>query len=102
MSLNVTEYGIALNLNVNYNVSNAQSLLLSFIRPDLTTFEGVPTVPGSQITSPDQGVFPPNKYVRYVFKAGDLDQPGEYFVRLIYTDAAKRLLSEVTSFEVRA
>lgn len=102
MSLNVTEYGIALKLNVNYDLSGAESLLLSFIRPDLTTFEGVPTAPSEPVTSPDIGVFPANRYARYVFQPGDLNQPGEYFVRLVYTDPAKRLLSEVTSFEVRA
>lgn len=102
MSINVTEYGIAFVLNVNFDLSGADTLLLTFLRPDSTTFTGVPTAPTVPAISPDQGTFAANEYARYVFQENDLTIPGEYIVRLIYTDPAKRLLSEPTSFMVYA
>lgn len=100
MSLNITEYGLAFNLNANFDLRGATSLELSFMRPDGTTFTGVPTVPNAPIVSPDQGTFSAGNYARYIFRAGDLTIPGEYIVRLVYTDDTKRILSELTSFEV--
>lgn len=101
MSLNVSEYGLAFNLNVNFDLSAATSLLLEFLRPDLTVFTGVPTAPAVPILTDDQGTFSANQYARYVFQQSDLTVPGDYIVRLIYMDAGpKRLVSEPASFEV--
>lgn len=101
MSLNITEFGLAFNLNVNFDLSAATSLLLEFLRPDLTVFTGTPTAPATPIVTEDQGTFSANEYARYLFQQGDLTVPGDYIVRLIYVDAGpKRLVSEPASFAV--
>lgn len=101
MSLNITEYGLAFNLNVNFDLSAATSLLLEFERQDGTKFTGVPTAPTVAVVTPDQGTFSANQYARYVFQDGDLTVPGDYIVRLIYMDAGpKRIVSEPVSFPV--
>lgn len=100
MSINVGEYGIALNLNVNYDLSKATSLAISFIRPDDTVFVGIPTAPDTPVTAPGLGTFLASQYAQYIFEDGDLPIAGEYRVRLTYVDATKRLVSDITSFEV--
>lgn len=104
--MNVGEYGIAHNLNVNYGIGAFTSLSLVYTRPDgtLITRTGADvTVPAVAIvTNNGMGTFAANQYSRYVFKAGDLTIPGEYTVRLTYTDASKRLVSDQTSFTVGA
>lgn len=101
MSLNITEFGLAYNLNVNFDLSAATSLVLDFQRPDGTKFSGVPTAPAVSVLTDDQGTFLANQYARYVFQEGDLTVPGDYIVRLIYVDAGpKRLVSEPASFAV--
>ena len=98
--MNVGEYGLALNINVNYDLSAAISLVLAFVRPDTTIFTGVPTAPATPLVKPDQGTFAANQYARYIFKSGDLTVPGTYLVRLTYLDISKKLISDVTSFDV--
>lgn len=98
--MNVGEYGIALNINVNFDISGASSLLLSFVRPDNTSFVGTPTAPATDLATPDQGTFAARQYARYVFEEGDLTVPGTYLTRLTYVDSSKRLVSDVTSFDV--
>lgn len=100
MTINVGEYGIALNVNVNFDLSGATSLLLSFIRPDDSSFVGTPTAPATELATPDQGTFAARQYARYVFKDGDLTVPGTYRTRLTYVDPSKRLVSDVTTFDV--
>lgn len=100
MSLNVSEYGLACNLNVNFDLSTATSLTMSFTRPDGTVFTGAAIAPGTPATSPNQGTFSANKYARYIFKESDLTVAGEYIVRLMYLDSSKRIFSEPTSFMV--
>lgn len=98
--MNVGEYGIALNVNVNFDLSGASSLVLAFIRPDDSSFVGTPTAPAADLATPDQGTFAARQYARYVFEDGDLTVPGTYRTRLTYTDQTKRLVSDVTTFEV--
>ena len=43
ITVNVGEYGIALNFNVNYDVSAATSLALNITRPDGTLITGTPS-----------------------------------------------------------
>jgi hypothetical protein len=100
MTINVGEYGIAFDLNVNYDLSGATLLEMRFTRPDGTTFTGVATRGAVPLVTVDQGTFAANKYATYVFKDGDLTLPGDYPVRLAYTDASKRLISDPTSFAV--
>lgn len=101
--MNVGEYGLAFNLNVNYNISGFTTLSLVITRPDATSItrtNGDVTVPAVQLVTTDMGTFAANEYAKYLFQLGDLDQEGEYTVRLTYTDASKRLISDETSFTV--
>lgn len=100
MTMNVGEYGLALNLNVNYTLTGYTSLTMNFMRPDGTTFTstGV-TVPNTPFVAAD-GTYAASQYARYVFTAGDLNQAGDYKVRLTYQDATKRLVSDVAGFTV--
>lgn len=101
--MNVGEYGISFNLNVNYDISGFSTLSLAFTRPDGTTFtaaNGPVTVPSVPLATTDQGTFAANQYVKYAFAASDLTKAGPYTVRLTYTDATKRLISDITSFSV--
>lgn len=103
MTVNVGEFGLALNLNVNYNISGATAgtgLSLSITRPDNSAFSGTPVVGTVDLVTPDQGTFLANQYAIYLIQPGDLTLPGTYRIRLTYTDASKRLVSDVTSFDV--
>lgn len=103
--MNVGEYGIAFNLNVNYNISGFTALSLVIISPGgtiTTRTQADVTVPATPLVTTDMGTFAANQYARYVFKIGDLAEAGEYTVRLTYTDASKRLISDSTSFTVNA
>lgn len=97
--INVGEYGQNLNLNVNFDISGASALSLSITKPDGAAFAAVP-VAGVVDLVTEHGTFPANKYAVYKFQPGDLSEPGEYLVRLTYTDGTKRLISEPTSFSV--
>lgn len=101
--MNVGEYGIVHNLNVNYDISGFTALSQVYTRPDGTTFtrtNGDVTAPAVALVTDDMGTFAANKYSRYIFQDGDLTVAGTYTVRLTYTDASKRLVSDSTSFTV--
>jgi len=99
MTMNVGEFGIAFDLNVNYDLSAASSLQIAIVRPDGTTITGAP-VTGQVPLVTDQGTFLAKQYCTYVFKDGDLNQVGDYTARLTYNDSTKRLISDPTSFSV--
>lgn len=101
-TINVGEYGLNFNVNTNYTLTSATSLVMNFTRPDGTTFTGTPTVGASPLVTTDQGTFAANQYASYPFVAGDLSQEGTYGVRLVYVDATKRLVSDPASFTVNA
>lgn len=101
--MNVGEYGISFNLNVNYNIASFTSLSITFTRPDGTTFtaiNGPVTVGAAPLVTTDQGTFAANQYCIYLFTVTDLTKAGTYTARLTYTDAAKRLISDIASFVV--
>ena len=104
--MNVGEYGLALNVNVNYTLTGFTTLTLDITRPLGTAISRTgadvtaPAVP--LVTGTDMGTFAANQYAKYTIKAGDLTEAGEYTVRLTYTDATKRLISDATSFTVNA
>jgi len=103
--MNVGEYGLAHNLNVNYNISAFTTLSMVYTRPDgtLITRTGADvTVPAVALVTTDMGTFAANQYAKHIFKVGDLTLAGTYTVRLTYTDATKRLVSDQTSFVVSA
>lgn len=102
MTMNVGEYGLVFNLNVNFDISAATSLQLVIKRPDNTTITGVPTVGAVDLVTSDDGTYLAHKYCTYTFVDGDLSQAGDYIVRLTYNDSTKRLISDPTSFSVSA
>jgi hypothetical protein len=99
MSINVGEYGQALNVFVAYDMSFATSLLIEISRPDESMITGQ-AVLGTTPLVTDGGTFAANQYCTYKVKDGDLSLPGDHTVRLTYTDASKRLISDPTSFSV--
>lgn len=99
-SPNVGEYGIAFDLNLNYDVSAATSLQMVITRPDGTTITGTPTVGQTDLVTDDMGTFASHKYCTYLFKTGDLNQVGTYQVRVTYIDASKLLKSPLVAFTV--
>lgn len=102
-TINVGEYGLSFNVNANYPLNAATTLTMEFTRPDGTTFSATApavTVPASPLVTPDQGTFAAYQYASYGFIAGDLNQAGEYIVRLRYVDATKSLHSDPASFTV--
>ena len=100
--MNVGEYGLTHNVNVNYDISGNTSLTLVYTLPNGTTFvaTGSDVALGASALTTPNGVFPANQYCRYVFKSGDLSVAGNYTARLIYTDSSKRLISDRVSFSV--
>ena len=96
MSKNVGEYGVLFNFNANYALTAATSLMLSFTRPDGTTFSAT----GSQVTAPNvpyvttdgNGTFNAGEYARYTVAQGDWTVSGQYSVRLTYIDTTPMLL----------
>ena len=104
--MNVGEYGISFNMNVNFNISAFTALSLVFTRPSGTTFtrtNGDVTVPATPLVTDDMGTFAANQYAKYTFQPGDLTIPGTYTARLTYDNGpGLRLISDVASFEVTA
>ena len=100
--MNVGEYGLTHNINVNYDISGFSNLLLVYDLPNGTNFVAQSpdvTVGTSPLVTAD-GTFPANQYCRYIFRSGDLSVSGVYSVRLYYTDASKRLVSDAVTFTV--
>lgn len=98
--MNKNEYGIAFNLNVNFNLSAAISLSMEIIRPDNTIITGVPTVGAAPLVT-EFGTFLAQQYATYVFVSGDINQSGTYSARLTYNASGPtRLISDVVTFTV--
>lgn len=101
--MNTGEYGISFNLNVNFNISGFTTLSLAFTKPDgtaMTKTSPSVSVPAVPLVTTDLGTFAANQYCTYAFQVGDLSIDGTYSVRLTYTDATKRLVSDVATFTV--
>ena len=100
--MNANEYGLTHNLNVAYDLSGYTGLVITYTRPDKSTFTAAS--PLVQINASPYnaavGTFAGNQYARYTFVNGDLTVPGVYSARLTYTDQSKRLISDVVSFTV--
>lgn len=97
---NVGEYGIAYDVNVNYDLSAATSVQMVITRPDKTQITGAAVVGQVDLVTETMGTFAAKKYCTYTFKDGDLNQPGDYAARVIYTDSTKRLICDPVGFTV--
>ena len=104
MTFNVGEVGRRLIVNANYDMSAKTVLSIDFTRPDGTEFTrsgSDVTISAAPLVTESAGTLAPNKYAMYSLKAGDLNQPGEYLVRLQYEDATPMvLIAGGTSFTV--
>ncbi len=96
----VNEYGIVFQFGVSFNMSANTSLSFTFTRPDATTIT-VAGALGTVTIDTTAGIFLANTYATYVINGGDLNQAGEYSVRLTYIDASPaRLISSIGLFTV--
>jgi len=100
MNPNVGEYGIAYDVNTNYDMSAATSVVMDITRPDGSKIAAPAAVGLVDLATADMGTFAAKKYCTYVFKDGDLNQPGDYRVRVVYTDSTKRLIADPVAFTV--
>lgn len=100
MELNIGEYGCDLYCNANYDLSSASSLSLAITRPDKTLLTVIATRGTVDAVIPSKGTFAANQYAKYTLADGDLNQAGEYIVRLTYLDGTKKLISVPDNFKV--
>lgn len=104
INVNVGEYGIAVAMGLNYNITGYTALGITLIRPDLTSLDrstAFVTV-GAVDLATEFGTFAAGQYAIYLIQPGDLTIPGQYIIRLTYTDASKRLVSDAAGFMVNA
>lgn len=102
--MNVGEYGLTFNMNVNFDISGFSALSLTFTKPDLTTLtvtNPAVSISATPLVTPI-GTFATNQYAIYTFALGNLSSAGLYSARLTYTDASKRLISDIATFTVTA
>lgn len=97
--MNRGEYGVAIRLNVDYDLSGAASLSMRFTKPSgakLTKTDG------DGVTAPATAAsgFAANQYFEYTTEDGDIDEAGVWRVCGIYVDGEKRLVSHPTQFTV--
>lgn len=94
--MNVNEYGIDINFNVNYTMTGFTSLSLAITKPNGAVLNKTPTLGTIGL-----GTFLANQYVIYRTAAGDIDQAGTYSVRLTYNNALPtQLISDIVTFTV--
>lgn len=76
------------------------SLSFTFTKPDETTLTVVGQLGVPPVITP-LGIFAANTYAIYTFVNGDVDQDGEWAVRLTYLDATPaQLISSIGKFTV--
>lgn len=109
--MNKGEYGVAFLYSTGFDMSSQTSVSLLFWKPDnpwsedtnstpsLTKTSGV-TVGAAPIVT-TLGTFATNKYLKYTFVNGDVDQDGVWSCRATYNDATgQHLISDVSEFTV--
>lgn len=85
------EHGITLYFYVGEDVSGKANTIL--IRsPRYTLTEKAASVDGSEASASTTGsiAFPANQYVSYTLQDGDIDYPGDWFVRVVSKDSDER------------
>lgn len=98
--MNVNEYGIQLQMGVSFNMINHTSLVFDFTRPDATTFTRAGALGITPVSTP-AGNFAANTYATYTFVNGDINQVGDWKVRLVYQDATPaQLISSIGQFVI--
>lgn len=96
----VNEYGVQLQFGVSFDMSANTSLSFTFTKPDDSTLTVVGVLGAIPVTTP-LGIFAANTYATYVFVNGNVDQEGEWEVRLTYRDATPaQLISGIAKFTV--
>lgn len=107
MSLKVGEIGKIIRIDTDYNLSANSELTLVFTKPDGSTLTKTKTLdnvtaPAVDATDPDTSeVFLANQYAEYATASGDLDQSGQWAVRVEYEDATpKKYIGDTSAFSV--
>lgn len=100
--MNVNEWGIRFVFSTGFDLRDYTNLVLDFVKPSGVTLQ--PSSPDVTVPNVDLqttiGFFPANTYAQYVFQPGDVDEVGEYSVRLIYDDGSQHLISDIGTFTV--
>lgn len=96
----VNEYGLQIQFGVSFDMSANTSLAMHFTKPDGTLLNVTAALGTVQIVT-TLGIFAANTYGTYIFQNGDVNQAGQWQVRLIYDDASPaHLISSIGLFEV--
>jgi hypothetical protein len=100
--LNVNEWGVIFAFSTAFNMSGFTSISIEFEKPSgatLTVSDPDVTVPGSDLPT-TLGTFLANKYAKYIFQDGDVDEEGLWSCRVVYDDGSQHLISDVATFTV--
>lgn len=100
--MNNGEWGVVFRLSTGFDMSSSTALSLAFTKPSgevLTKTNPAVTV-GSGNVSTTLGTFLSTKYVNYTFANGDVDEAGEWDVRLTYDDGTLHLISNPATFTI--
>lgn len=105
--MNVGDYGVAIVVSTGYDMVVFTELSLNFTKPDgstLVVYDPDVTVPIVDVMT-TEGLFVGRKYAQYFFKDGDVDQDGDWTVRVIYkndnVNPPLQLISNTAKFTVR-
>lgn len=98
--MNVNNWGIFVWIGTGFDLIAYTALTMTFTKPDGTFL--VVTNPAVSVPGIDEettaGLFPANTYAQYITQPGDIDQVGQWSVRLTYQDADKLLTTDTPAF----
>jgi hypothetical protein len=101
--MNNGEYGITFRLATGYDMSGNTALQLAFTAPSGTLkVKSNPdvTAPAAALSDTPLGDLGASTYMEYTFQDGDIDEAGLWTVCGVYTDGAKKLFTNPTTFYV--
>lgn len=105
ITINTGEYGVACVFSTAYDMSAFTTLEIQFTKPNGTILTATATCPNVDVVTA-LGTFLANEYAQYFFVAGDLDQIGTWYARVLYTKSNASpplyLISNISSFAVTA
>lgn len=101
--MNVNEYGVEFVFGASFDMSAKTNLTLNFTKPNGASLSvsspAVYIVNAPIVTS--LGTLDANTYAVYITQNGDIDQAGNWSVRLVYDDATPaHLISNIATFTV--
>jgi hypothetical protein len=101
--MNVNEWGVAFVFSTGFDMSSFTSISITFTKPDATTLvvtNPAVTVPNFDLVT-TEGTFLANKYAKYIFVSGDVNQAGDWSAIVTYDDATpQHLISDRGTFTI--